>query len=453
VTPHSAPDGTASAASPRWLARLEVALLAAGLALLLFSPASLDGDALVRFEALDDLLARGRVSSTPYSLVGPLASAPLWLLGRLGGSPAWGCLLYNRLLFIGGLLVLGRLLGDVAAELRRRFLLLLVLASMFPHHVQYYYSEVFSAVLAAVGLLAVARGRALAGWTGVVLAVVNNPAWAGGLTLAAGCVMVRTRRWRHALVLLVTAALVVLESWLRRGHPLMSGYEDNHGFATVLPYSGRPGFSYPLFFGLLSIVLSFGKGLVFFAPGLLLPVPRHAVAPVVRAAWLLWLAFLAGLVLVYARWWAWYGGWFWGPRFFLFASVPASLALAVHLGAADQRALGWNLLALAALLLSLWVGLNGLVFGQAGLEVCAADYSLEFLTWYVPEFSALWRPFVAPRLPADLGGWAVLGAALAVYALAVVVLTGPLAALCARQGVRRLAGWWAKQPEGQRWRF
>jgi hypothetical protein len=40
---------------------------------------------------------------------------------------------------------------------------------------------------------------------------------------------------------------------------------------------------------------------------------------------------VTGLVLVYAKWWAWYGGSSWGPCFFVFATVPASLLLAVRL--------------------------------------------------------------------------------------------------------------------------
>ena len=41
-----------------------------------------------------------------------------------------------------------------------------------------------------------------------------------------------------------------------------------------MPYSGRQGFSYPFFLGLISILFSFGKGLIWFSPGLLLPVRR-----------------------------------------------------------------------------------------------------------------------------------------------------------------------------------
>ncbi len=34
----------------------------------------------------------------------------------------------------------------------------------------------------------------------------------------------------------------------------------------MLSYSGIQGFSYPLFFGILSILLSFGKGIIFSFP-------------------------------------------------------------------------------------------------------------------------------------------------------------------------------------------
>ena len=52
-----------------------------------------------------------------------------------------------------GLWLLYRLLGGVARpEVRRRFLLLLVYASMFPNHQQDYYGEVFTAVSLLIGI-------------------------------------------------------------------------------------------------------------------------------------------------------------------------------------------------------------------------------------------------------------------------------------------------------------
>ena len=95
--------------------------------------------------------------------------------------------------------------------------------------------------------------------------------------------------------------------------------------------------------GLLSILFSFGKGLIFFVPGLLLPVRgllRKAAPDLqldIYGIYLLWVAFVVGLILVYSPWWAWYGGWFWGPRFFLFACIPASFAIALRLLPARLR--------------------------------------------------------------------------------------------------------------------
>src|SRR5216684_8572333 len=85
---------------------------------------------------------------------------------------------------------------------------------------------------------------------------------------------------------------------------------------------------------------------------------------------------------------------FWGPRFLLFASIPASFALATRLQYRDNSFIA-NLFVLLVLALSVWVGINGAVFDQQNLNICTTHYySLEFLCHYVPEFSVLWRPFV-----------------------------------------------------------
>ena len=119
--------------------------------------------------------------------------------------------------------------------------------------------------------------------------------------------------------------------------------------------------------------------------------------------YLLWALFLAGLVMIYAKWWGWYGGFAWGPRFFVFASIPASMAIAVALrhGRSPWLRLG----ALAALVLAAWVGLDGVVFGREALSLGQerCNIALEHLCWYVPEFSVLWHPFVASP-PVDARG-------------------------------------------------
>lgn len=363
---------------------------------------TLNGDAAPRFAALSQLLSGHGVPATKYSLIGPIFAAPLWLLGQLVASPEALVACFNWLIFALGLLALYLLLrGVMDRRVLRTFLLLLVAASMFPAHTISFYAEMFTTVAVAVGTTLAVVGKRLSaatGWALAALGAANIPASLLGLGAMALLYTLRRRRVRYLAALLAGVALTLAESWLRRGNPFDSGYAGNGGFHTVMPYSGGPGFNYPIIFGLLAILLSFGKGLIFFAPGLFLPARRYLRAQKGGATlyplYLLWLAFVAGMLLVYAHWWAWYGGWFWGPRFFLFASVPAALVLAVRLHARDAG-LGANLLTLAALVLSFWVGVNGVVFDQRALAACTVNnYALEFLCQYTPEFSVLWRPFV-----------------------------------------------------------
>ena len=109
----------------------------------------------------------------------------------------------------------------------------------------------------------------------------------------------------------------------------------------------------------------------------------------------LWIAFVIGLVLVYARWWAWSGALFWGPRFLLFASIPASFALAVRLRHCKETSLGINLLTLGIFIFSVWICLDGALYQWLPLpSICSQNnYNLEMMCYYIPDFSILWLPF------------------------------------------------------------
>jgi hypothetical protein len=381
-------------------------LLIALIELLTLFPHNLRGDGGPRFAALSQLLEGHGIPAIKYSLIGPLFSAPLWLLGKATSTPQTLVEVYNWVVFAVGLLALYLLLRNVMdRRVLRTFLLLLVAASMFPAHTLSFYAETFTAVAVAIGSVLAVFGRRLAafgGWALAVLGIANIPANILGFASLTALYALRRRRLRYLAAVVAAIALILAEAWLRRGSPFANGYAGDSGFHTVMPYSGGPGFNYPIFFGVLAILLSFGKGLLFFTPGLFLPARRYLLAQAQGAEngaklytlYLLWLAFVGGMVIVYAHWWAWYGGWFWGPRFFLFASIPAALVLAVRLHARDAG-LGANLLTLAALALSFWVGINGVVFEQQGLSACTAhNYAQEFLCQFTPEFSALWHPFV-----------------------------------------------------------
>ena len=349
-----------------------------------------DGD--TRFNAMVDLIEHGTISSMSYSIVGPAFSLPLLLLGKLYKSAFWWSGKYNKFVFFTGLFFFYLLLKDrLDRGLVRKFLLVLIVASMFGNAITFYGGEVFTAMCVGVGIIAIIAGPSLYGWIAVILGVVNTPASVVGLSLVTFKHIYNTRRLKYFLPLIIAIVLILLEAWWRRGSPFDSGYKNQ-------------SFSTPFLLGLLSILFSFGKGLIFFAPGLLLPIKgslykiqkrMRSTEQNMYAAYSLWLAFLIGLILIYSSWWAWDGGWFWGPRFFLFASIPASFALAVRLHYTEVQ-LRYNLLTLIIFCLSVWVGINGAIFDVGTLaNVCVVDhFARNYLCQYVPAYSVLWHPFM-----------------------------------------------------------
>lgn len=137
------------------------------------------------------------------------------------------------------------------------------------------------------------------------------------------------REWLPALCAAgaVLAAALLIQmwyNWARYGSVWLSGYH--------LVEAGRGyGFNTPLLVGLHGILLSSGRSFFLYSPVCLLAcfgVQRFGRRQKVE----LWL--IAGVVLpllvLYAKWWSWHGGWEWGARFFIFAipllmwvSVPA----------------------------------------------------------------------------------------------------------------------------------
>ena len=437
-------------AAPRRIDRraaFETVIIVSGLfVLLLVLPHGVVGhDDAVRFHDIEQLIHHGHLTSSAYSLVGPLASAPLLLLGEVVGSPAWWAARFNVFVVAGGLtaaFVLTR--GRVAPATLRTFALVLLFASFLTDRLRDYGTEVFTATLIVLGTTAIVTGRyRRLGWVAIVVAVVNTPATIVGLALVAVGRALQTKRLRPLLAPVVAVLLILGEAWLRRGSPFTTGYEGNRGIPTLMPYSGRGGFSYPFVLGIVSILFAFGRGLLFFTPGLLFWLDERTRRRVpARAAAVLQLLFVAGLVVVYAKWWAWYRGLAWGPRFFVVAAAPASLFLAVRLRSGHQRPQG-AVATLIVLALSSWVSLAGVLENASHSAFCSQNnYQVEFVCWYVPDFSSLWWPVLHhPPVTAS-------NVCLAAYCIVVFVYlaTDPLRDIV--QGFARLPATWAHG-----WRF
>ena len=359
-------------------------------------PHRIEGDGQIRFDALQGWLAGHGIPDTMYPLIGSLPTIPLMLLGRVIASPELWVSRYNVIVYAAGLALLYRLLrGRLASDVLAAFLLLLGTTAMLPNSLTGFGAETFSAMAVATGLAAWSIGRWKTATVLLGIGVANQPATFVGLALAMGWWAWRFKRLRALAPLLLSAGIWMLENTLLRKSAFSSGYENDHGNQTLLPYSGLPGFSYPPFYGVLSILLSFGKGLLFFAPGLVLVFGRGLEAlRSVSEILVLWLLYLAGMVLVYSTWWAWYGGFTWGPRFLIFASLPASLLLAVQVRRPPRALLALSVV-LVALVFSVWVGIDGQTFNRFAQNDCTANnYYLEAFCWYVPEFSVLYTPFV-----------------------------------------------------------
>lgn len=378
---------------------IEFALLGFGIILLITTlHPKIQSDGYYRFVFVEQVLQGQAISFVKYSIVQPILSLPLAYLAKLVGWEIANTVAYfNLIVFLTlGSVIYFRLKAIYSLRASNLTFLLLIGASMLPVHLQEYFGEVLSAFAICAGLLLLNKKRF---WAVILVAIgiANTPVLIIPTTVAA---IVLIKKYPALLIAIAVAVVIfLLENYFKTGSLLLNNAylsKGERGAQTLLPYSGMPGFSYPLFFGLLSVLLSFGKGIFFFIPGVLLFFNQPSRALLQLDSKQLLGLMLAGFVLiaVYAKWWAWYGGVFWGPRFFLILIIPATLLLALKLLNIQSKAeLFWTTV---LTVLSVWVAIEGVIFNQNNMDVCASrKLYFESFCWYVPEYSALWRPFSA----------------------------------------------------------
>ncbi|HEX2041138.1 MAG TPA: hypothetical protein VHF24_00745 [Acidimicrobiales bacterium] len=246
------------------------------------------------------------------------------------------------------------------------------------------FSELAVAATVTLGLGAVAgagKGRAwaapLAGAAAGAATLLRTDSLVLVLPVLAVGLVVASRERRSVWDFCLAAAPFLLAwGWynhIRYGAPWRLGYYEDEGFI------------YPFMRGLYGLVLSPGRGLLWYAPLVLLAVVG------VRAAWRRnpTLAAVAAILflarpLFYASW-AWEGGWTWGPRFL----VPAMPALLVGVVEVVRRLPSWprapQLVAAVVVVLSVSVQVVGVstdyLPSNAAVAQVHEDFHAGLLSW------------------------------------------------------------------------
>ncbi|WP_376791738.1 ArnT family glycosyltransferase [Thermoflexus sp.] len=334
-----------------------------------------------------------------YQLGQPLAASLFYGLGRIvGGAESPTTRLFVNMLPALAMAGTGALLYEWARRLwgvraALGITALFALATPAPVYARMFFPEALIAFCLLIGFRLLSSGRL----TGITLgglaigwAVLTREGAVAALPAAGLYLLLQGRTWRQRLSLLgwwgiglgIPLSLLLWHNTYRFGNPLLHGYQGE-------------GFTSPLLEGVLGLLFSPGRGLLFYAPPVLLALPG-AVSLGRRDRALVWAvaALFGGYVALYGQWWAWDGGWSWGPRF-LIPVIPFLLLMAG--GALRQRPGLWAARGLGAL--GFLVQLPGIFTDHN------AFHSWLLVAGGYPEVPPIW---FRPELSPILGQWRLL---------------------------------------------
>ncbi len=213
---------------------------------------------------------------------------------------------------------------------------------------------------------------------------------------------VHTLYW--SFFFLVWLAAIAAYNWNRFGSVFETGYGSEAG-----------NFTTPLAVGLSGLLASPAKGVLWYCPVLWLSLlGARAFWRRDRACVLTVLAASAGWLLLISRYYQWYGGGCWGPRF-LVPLLPLWILPAAEVLMRWRRGRGWQAAVVLGVAASLVVSMTALLvpFNRTGASVAAERGEFEALAWSVADspllLSLVHLPAAVVTTSAKLAGRMPLG--------------------------------------------
>ena len=377
----------------------------------LLNPMQLRHDDGVRFAHAADAVSGSSLLDSKYSI------CFLWILwslinmGRgIGNELVFVQLLVPMLLALSALL-LTTSLGRGRSPIVRKVGTHAVLFSLAGAYVVSPNSDLFSASLLVIGYVLTLDSRAFSfflrapfGVLALVLAGWNSPPHVAGIGAIGLILVLKKKSFLVVCAAAVAAILVIGEATLANGEFSASKYGLEGGAPNVLPWENIVGFGYPILFGVIGILFSLGRGLVFFIPGLWFvgDQPQKRNFDPTRVLVLHTLI----LIPIYGTWWSWYGGVGFGPRFFIVGAFAGAGLLAINAG--NIPSVKRKCWISVALLLSTYVSLVGALIHISNntFNRCVDDnFYYEPICWYVAEYSPLLSPLWDNFEPIGVRGW------------------------------------------------
>jgi len=365
---------------------------------LYLQPLRLTGDDPIRFNAVTEIL-NGTMPAMKFSIIHPEFFAIIQKILDALSIGAMSASHSGAILWALWSISIALILRAHRSERYIVYALSFVYFSMLGAYLTGFSSDVFSALGISLGLAMAILAKGyfikITGLFFLVFSTANTPVLLAGAVTSSLFMIIKLKQLRYALYPMLTLLLIIAEASFFRGQLAISKYAlgTEGGRSILLPWGYIEGFKYPVFFGVISILFSFGRGFLFYIPSFLVALRRYKD---LLGNWItVQLLFVLSLIPIYGAWWAWYGGLSYGPRFFMLGCIVGAFGVTEILFGHVKHKLTTKIFASLSILMSFWVsfiGISYFITPKVAFMCMKEGFRYEPLCWYSPEYSTIFAP-------------------------------------------------------------